>query len=357
MQYKDQIPAIVISEGGFGDGLGKSANGLARFSRKYALMGIVDSRHVGKTADQVLEAAKPIPIFGSMEEAYEKAEQKPQCIIMGLATYDGMFPQELRSIFIKAMEMGMDVVNGLHEFLTEDEEFIRVMERTGRDIWDIRKPPKKREMRVLNGEIYKKKTPVVLLLGTDGGVGKRTTQMFMFEKLEDLGISVRLVTTGQTGAMQGARHRVAVDALPAEFISGAVERKVVDACEHGDIVIVGGQGALDHPAYITTAYIIRGSNPDAIILQVPPARKTRAGFSQFELPPVKEAMSLIEHFAGTKIVAISINHEGMSHEEVDAIVKEYEETFGIPTFDPIWHGVDKAVDTIVGLFPELTPNK
>ena len=87
-----------------------------------------------------------------------------------------------------------------------------------------------------------------------------------------------LVSTGQTGLIQGARYGIALDAIPAQFCSGEMEATVVEAFEgeHPDVIIVEGQGALSHPAYLTSTFILRGSQPHGVVLQHAPGR-TRLG--------------------------------------------------------------------------------
>ena len=91
------------------------------------------------------------------------------------------------------------------------------------------------------------------MLGTDGAIGKRTTATILTQALNDRGIKAVLVGTGQTGLIQGARYGVALDAIPCQFCSGEMEAAVVEAFEgeHPDVIIVEGQGALSHPAYLT----------------------------------------------------------------------------------------------------------
>ena len=74
-----------------------------------------------------------------------------------------------------------------------------------------------------------------------------------------------MVGTGQTGLIQGARYGVALDAIPCQFCSGEMEAAVVEAFEgeHPDVIVIEGQGALSHPAYLSSAFILRGSRPDA----------------------------------------------------------------------------------------------
>ena len=72
-----------------------------------------------------------------------------------------------------------------------------------------------------------------------------------------------MVGTGQTSLIQGARYGVALDAVPAQFVTGELEAAVVEAfeAENPDVIIVEGQGALSHPTYLSSTAILRGSLP------------------------------------------------------------------------------------------------
>ena len=118
------------------------------------------------------------------------------------------------------------------------------------------------------------------MLGTDGAIGKRTTATLLVQALNDRGIKAVLVGTGQTTLIQGGKYGVALDALVPQFCSGEVENQVVAAFEgeDPDVIVVEGQGALSHPAYLTSAHILRGSRPAGVIVQHAPERRVLGDF-------------------------------------------------------------------------------
>ncbi len=82
--------------------------------------------------------------------------------------------------------------------------------------------------------------------------------------------------------------------------------------EHPDVILIEGQGALSHPAFCTSAFILRGSQPDAVILQHAPKRAHRCDFPSMPMPDPADEIALIEAFADTKVIGVTINHEGMT---------------------------------------------
>ena len=195
------------------------------------------------------------------------------------------------------------------------------------------------------------------MLGTDGAIGKRTTATILTQALNDRGIKAVMVGTGQTGLIQGARYGVALDAIPCQFCSGEMESAVVEAFEgeHPDVIIVEGQGALSHPAYLTSSFILRGSRPQGVILQHAPARRMLGDFPDVPMPTPASEINLIETFADTKVIGLTINHEHMTDAEVTAAITLYELELGIPATDALTRSPDRLVDMVLRAFPELEP--
>ena len=348
--------AVVYCEGHFGEMDGKTANGLVRHSKKYRIVAIIDSRMAGQDAGQVLDGqANGIPICRDLTQAVALQKTTPKYFIFGMAPLGGFYSDPQRRLLFEAMESGMHLVNGLHEFLTDDESFVRKAQSCGVRISDIRKPKATKDLRVFSGSIFAVKCPKIAVLGTDSAVGKRTTATLLTQALRDYGLNAILVATGQTGLIQGAKYGVALDAIPEQFISGEMETAVVAAYqgEAPDLLLVEGQGALSHPAYLSSCFIIRGSRPDAIILQHAPSRKMLGDYPQLPMPTVESEIDLLQTFSGSKVIAIAINHEQMTTQDVDATIELYEQRHGIPATDVLASGPEKLVEAILLAFPQL----
>ena len=348
--------AIIYCEKEFGKMDGKTANGLVRHSEKYEIVGVIDSTKAGMDAGEYLDGVKNgIRIFHDFDDAMERVKEIPKYFIYGVAPLEAFLKEDQRQILFKAMEKGMNIVNGLHEFFTEDEEFMRKAEEYGVKIYDIRKPSAKKDLHLFSGRILKVNIPIVAILGTDSAVGKRTTSVLLVEALKKEGLNVVFVATGQTGLIQGAKYGVAVDAIIEEFMTGEIENAVMKAydTEHPDIIIVEGQGALSHPAYLSSCAIVRGSKPKAIIVQHPPKRKNLGDFPYMPMPTLESEIELIEIFSKSKVIALTINHEDMTDEEIKEAITAYEKTFQLPTTDVLKYGCEKLVKKIFEAFPEL----
>jgi len=222
-------------------------------------------------------------------------------------------------------------------------------------IYDFRKSPPRKDLHIYSGSIFNVKTPVVVVTGTDCAVGKRTTTRILVEDLKKEGVNAVFVTTGQTGLLQGAKYGMALDVLSSVFATGEVEKAVVDASEteHPDIIIVEGQGALSHPAFTSSSAIIRGAMPNALIIQHPPKRKNRCDYPAIPMPTLKSEIELNEVFARSKVIAITINHDDMTDDELENIIAEYEDSYKLPTTDILKYGCDKLIKSLFKEFPEL----
>jgi uncharacterized NAD-dependent epimerase/dehydratase family protein len=348
--------AVVYCEANFGETDGKTANGLVRHSERYEIVSVVDSTRAGRDTGEVLgEGANGIPVCADVAAAVRHSGSVPDVLIYGVAPASGLLSRAERQVMLDAMERGMDIVNGLHEFMNDDPEFAAASVAHGVSILDVRRPRDKKELRMFSGRIDEVTCPRIAVLGTDSAIGKRTTATILTRALNEQGIRAVMVGTGQTGLIQGARYGVALDAIPCQFCSGEMEAAVVEAFEgeDPDVIIVEGQGALSHPAYLSSTFILRGSRPDAVILQHAPARTKLGDFAEVPMPTPASEIQLLEAFADTKVIGLTINHENMTDAEVTAAITMYELELGVPATDALTRPTDRLVDIVVKAFPHL----
>lgn len=348
--------AIVFCEANFGAIDGKTANGLVRHSEKYRILSVIDSRLAGQDAGNVLDG-KPnaIPIHRSLADAVADADGLPDYFIYGMAPATGRLSTSERGIVLEAIGLGINIVNGLHEFLNDDAEFVAASRKMNVDMLDVRRPDTQRALHTFSGQIARVTCPRIAVLGTDCAIGKRTTATVLSRALTGIGLKVVMIGTGQTGLIQGARYGIALDAVPSQFCAGELEAKIVEAFdnEHPDVIIIEGQGALSHPAYSTSSFILRGSRPHAVILQHAPARAHRCDFERMSMPLPASEINLIQTFADTRVIGLTINHENMDDTELSIAIARYERELGIPVTDALARPTDRLADMVLAAFPEL----
>lgn len=348
--------ALVFSENEFGKIDGKVANGLVRHSELYKIVGVIDSTKAGLDAGECLDGMKKgIPIFQSIDDALNNLGYIPKYFIYGIAPLTPFLDKEQRKVIVSAMEKGMDIVNGLPEFFTDDKEFMQKASEYGVKIYDFRKSPQRKDLHIFSGSIFKIKTPVIVVTGTDCAVGKRTTARILINDLKKKGVNAVFITTGQTGLLQGAKYGIALDVLTSGFATGEVENAIVNAVatEQPDIIIVEGQGALSHPAFTSSSAILRGALPNAIIIQHPPKRKNHCDYPNIPMPTLESEIKLNEVFSKSKVIAITLNHEDMTDAELEDTIIEYEDRYKLPATDVLKYGSDKIIKKIFEIFPGI----
>ena len=353
---KRRATAIVYCEANFGAIDGKTANGLVRHSERYEILSVIDSEKAGLDAGMVLDdKANAIPICRDLAESLAKAVTLPDYFVFGMAPSSGMLSIHERSLVLEAMSYGMNIVNGLHEFLNDDPVFKAACLASNVEILDVRKPPDKKDLHIFTGDIGQVTCPVIAVLGTDCAIGKRTTATILTQALNDRGVKTVMIGTGQTGLIQGARYGVPIDAIPSQFCAGELETTIVNAfrIESPDVILIEGQGALSHPAFSSSSFILRGACPDGVVLQHAPGRKNRCDFPRMAMPTPATEINLIETFAQTKVIGVTINHENMSDAEVSSAILGYENELGIPATDALSRPPEHLVEMVLGAFPEL----
>ena len=348
--------AVVYCEGQFGEQDGKTANGLVRHSETYAIVAVIDSRHAGVDAGAFLDGVpNGIPVVASLADAIAYAGYVPDHLVCGVAPADGLLSPEQRVVLLDGITRGMHIINGLHEFLGDDAEFVSAALLAGVTITDVRRPKETKDLHLFSGRIFDVTCPRIAVLGTDGAIGKRTTATLLVQALVARGIKAVLVGTGQTTLIQGGRYGVALDALVPQFCSGEVEDRVVAAFEgeDPDVIVVEGQGALSHPAYLTSAHILRGSRPAGVVVQHAPRREFLGDFPMVAMPTVQSEIALIEAFADTRVIGVTLNHEHMTDDEVGEAIDELELDLALPVTDPLTRPLDRLVEMVLLAFPTL----
>jgi uncharacterized NAD-dependent epimerase/dehydratase family protein len=348
--------ALVYCDNQFGLVDGKTAAALVRHSEIYTIVGIIDSSLAGKDAGEELgEEKSGIPIFSNLDDALSQLPKVPDCYVYGKAPLDTYICNKERALILEAMEKGMDIINGLHQFFSEDQEFADMAALNSIKIKDIRKPPQLKDLHIFTGRISEVTAPVIAVLGTDCACGKMTTAVELNKTLNSLGVKSVLVATGQTSLMQGAMYGISTDALVSQFVVGEVEHSVIQAFENEnpDIILVEGQSSVSHPAFMSSLGILKGSMPDGIILQHPPARKSRCDFPGLSMPTVASEIELIETISQAKVMAITLSHEDMTEEEILETIVDYERRLQLPTSDVLSHGCQKLVQALSDHFPKL----
>jgi len=339
--------AIILTGGLLNTVSAKTAHGLIRGTDRFNIIGVIDDKNAGHDAGEILDGQKrDIPIFHTIADFEKSNSGKAKYCIVGVATKGGVIPESLRVLLKDALNAGLGIVNGLHEYVSEIEELAALAREKSLEIIDVRKPKKIRDLHFWSGKIKEVKCPKIAVLGTDCALGKRTTTRFLTEAMRKAGFKAEMIYTGQTGWMQGAKYGFVFDSTLNDFISGEMEHAVV-TCYHEakpDIIFIEGQSSLRNPSGPAGAEWIVSADADAVVLQHHPPRKQYKDMEYYPayIPDPKEEIALIKIY-GAPTVALTLNTGKMRTEDARKYAEEYTKSLGIPVVLPLEDGVDSLV--------------
>ena len=336
---------VILTEGQFGIHDAKTAIGVIRYGRD-DVVAILDSTMAGRNLSEFMPG-RDIPFVGSLAEALS-GPTRPDGLLIGIAPTGGKLPTPWRATILEAIDAGLDIHSGLHQFLGDDPGFAAAAQRTGSRLIDYRRPPDRMETTV--GRRHEPGKRVILTVGTDCAIGKMSVALELVASARRDGAAAVMVPTGQTGMMIEG-WGCAVDRVISDFTNGTVEWLVEQGESRGDWVFVEGQGSIDHPAYsAVTMGLIHGATPHAMVMVHKPGMKEHdfdhlpeASFPIAELRPFIE---LHERIAGmvapSKVVGLALNTSLFRDDDAARrVIDEIAAETGLPTDDPVRFGADR----------------
>jgi uncharacterized NAD-dependent epimerase/dehydratase family protein len=330
---------LVLAEGRSGDPhFGKTARGVIRYAPQDVVC-VLDSQSEATEHEG-------FPLVRTVDDALRFG---PTTALVGVATQGGRFPPEWRALLEECIRAGLDIENGLHEFLTNDEELMRLASRQGVELRDLRKAPP--DLNVPTGENLTHGSTSILMVGSDCAIGKMTVALELDREAKSRGIRSEFIPTGQTG-IAIAGWGISVDAVVADFIAGAAEQLVLEGVRRGgDVLFVEGQGSLLHPAYSgVTLGLIHGSAPHSYVLCHKAGETVVDGDDRYPIPPLSDLVELHEKISllsrPAQVVAIALNTRDLDDESARRAIEETEDETGLLADDPVRFGAARLVDAL-----------
>ncbi len=279
----------------------------------------------------------------------EAAAQGARTLIVGAVNAGGVLPDHWVSSIVEALDSGLDVASGLHMRLADIPEIAAKAAETGRALVDVRHSTQ----RFATGKGTKRPGKRLLTVGTDCSVGKKYTVLALEREMRARGFDAEFRATGQTGVFISGRG-VAVDAVVADFISGAVEWLTPAADpEHWDLV--EGQGSLFHPSFAGVSLgLLHGAQPDAFVVCHEPTRTHMRGV-EHPLPSIADVVDLTIRCGrltnpAIRCVGIAVNTQALGDNEARNCLQDLESDHGLPSVDPLRFGVGPIVDRLAAEF-------
>lgn len=290
-----------------------------------------------------------LPRMGVIEAAMAGA----RTMVLGIASAGGRLGPDLVEDAVAALEAGMNVAAGLHERLRNEPRLVSLAAERGLQLFDVRDAPT--DLTV--GKGYARAGKRLLTVGTDCSVGKMYTTLALTRALRARGVAADFRATGQTGILI-AGSGVPVDAVVADFISGAIERLAPERNDDG-WDLIEGQGSLFHPSFAGVSLgLLHGAQPEALVLCDEPGRAHMRGIPRRAVPGLAETLERNLEAArltsaDVRAVGICLNTSGFDRDDALRLCARTEDELGLPCTDPIAFGVEAIIDTLLCAAPSL----
>ncbi len=277
----------------------------------------------------------------------EALQRGANTLVLGVVVIGGSIPPATLTILRQALELGLDIAAGMHQRLGDIPELQEAAQKSGRRIIDVRVPPE--EIPVGTGE--KRTGKRLLTMGTDCALGKKYTALALAREMSHQGFDVDFRASGQTGILISGAG-IPIDAVVADFISGAAEMLSPDADSPDHWDVIEGQGSLFHPGYsAVTAGLLTGSQPDAFVVCTHATREHMAGWPDFPLPSIGEVIELTVLMAqrvnpAIRCLGISSNTSSLAPEERAPYLEGLAQRWSLPAVDPLHGGVEPLVSAL-----------
>ena len=316
------------------------------------VVALLDTTQAGKTADQVLGVGGSIPFIASLEQAPEA-----NTLMIGIAPIGGRIPEAWRQVILAAINRGMHVVSGLHDFLCRDPEFSQAASEKGVQLYDVRKNS---ENDVANLSDFSEACLRIHTVGQDCSVGKMVVSIELARAMNRQGVQSKFIATGQTGILVEG-DGCPIDCVVADFVSGAIE-KLVLANQHHEVLFVEGQGSLAHPCYsAVTLGLLHGCRPHGMILCYEVGRETVHGMDSVPLVPLARLRDAYETMAGlafpAKVIGVAMNSRRVSPEEAERERERVRSELGVPVCDILRHGPDDLIQAVNALRQQVVASQ
>ncbi|QDT63594.1 DUF1611 domain-containing protein [Calycomorphotria hydatis] len=337
---------VLLTEGLSTPYYAKTAMSLLRYRRE-DILAVLDSAEEGKSAKELFGIGDDVPVVASLDDLDSDA------LFLGTASMGGKLPETYRAHIHAALARGMDVISGLHDFLSNDPEFSEAADLNECSLIDVRR---NNEQTTSTGQPFRQDCLRIHTVGQDCSLGKMVTSLEVQKELVRRDLDAQFVATGQTGIMVSG-DGVPVDCVVSDFVNGAVEA-LVRRHDHHDILLIEGQGSISHPSFsAVTMGLLHGCAPDGLIYCYEVGRHTVKGLDNVPLLSHRTMINTYEANAALKhpaqVIGIAMNSRHVSTDEAEAERERLKAEFCLPVCDVYRHGAAELADAVLDLKQEL----
>ncbi|GIW96900.1 MAG: hypothetical protein KatS3mg111_0233 [Pirellulaceae bacterium] len=318
----------------------KTATGLLRYCPDECVA-VYDPDNAGKDAEELLGIGRGVPVVGSLAEV-----PAANTLTIGIAPPGGKIPAQWLPVLSEALDRGMNLLSGLHDFLSDIPELAEKAAELGRQIIDVRK---NNFRQIARFAAFNPHCCRIHTVGHDCSVGKMVASLELARGLNRRGWDAQFVATGQTGIMVSGGG-LPIDCMVADFVNGAAEQLVLEN-QHHQILLIEGQGSLVHPAYsAVTLGLLHGCRPHALVFVFEAGRQAVGGIEHVPLPDIERQIELFETMGSIyqtcRTIAIAMNGRRLDPVAARQIAAEVEQRTGLPVVDLLRDGPDRLLDAV-----------
>ncbi|MBU9823673.1 N-acetyltransferase DgcN [Rahnella perminowiae] len=272
--------------------------------------------------------------------------QGAKTMVLGTANSGGKLPAHWIDSIKAAITAGLNVANGLHQGLNDIPELVALAAEHHVQLFDVRHM----QPALDTGTGKKRSGKRILTVGTDCSVGKMYTSLALEAAMRELDLKADFCATGQTGVLV-AGAGIAIDAVIADFISGAVEAlSPANDDDHWDII--EGQGSLYHPSFAGVSMgLIHGAQAHLLVMCHELGRPHMRHLPHQFMPTLRQCLDTNLAAASltspdVRLAGFSLNTSSVSEEEAKIALAEISEEFGVPATDPVRFGIKNIAQWI-----------
>lgn len=327
--------------------MSKTAISLLRY-RTPDMVAVIDQTTPHKTAGELFGVGGDVPVVQRLA-----AIEELDAIYIGIAPPGGKLPDPWRSTIREGLRRGIDIVSGLHDFLIEDDEYVRLAAESGSQLVDVRRNHFKQTAAC---RAFRRGSVRIHSVGHDCSIGKMVTTLELQRGLAAAGWDAKFLATGQTGIMISGEG-VPIDCVVGDFVNGAAEDLVARNEQH-DFLLIEGQGSISHPAFsAVTAGLLHGCAPHGLLFCYEAGREHVKGLDGIPIAPMRDQLRACEVLANLrhpcKFIGMAINTRSLSSDAAAAEIQRAEQEFGLPACDVYRDGPDKLVQAVLRLREEV----
>lgn len=333
---------VLLTEGLSTPFFAKIAMSLLRY-RRSDVIAVLDAGEIDKCAQDIFGIGDTTPIESSLDGLNADA------LFLGTTSLGGKLPESWRPIILDALAKGIDVVSGMHEFLSEDQEYSLSAKKNNCRLIDVRR---NNEKSLSTGEGFRSGCLRIHTVGQDCSLGKMVTSLEVQLELTQRGIDAQFVATGQTGIMVSG-DGVPIDCVVSDFVNGAAEA-LVRRNDHHDVLIIEGQGSISHPSFsAVTLGLLHGCLPDGLIYCYELGRTAVKGMGNVTLLPHRRLIEAYEAMASLRqvcpVIGIAMNSRHVSLTVANEEREKMQNEFGLPVCDVYRHGASSLANAVIDL--------